>query len=727
MTFSLKSKSPAIFLTLLGSALLLGLLLFWSLRGSIWTRADSQILDLFYRQALQSGFTPHASAPIVYLSLTDESYEYFGKNVLDRSDLAKINETLVQLNPEAVAYDIIFAHPSEPAADRRFAESVKTLGKVYLPLAFELSEQERHFLDSDKRSFAHLQDHALPPLREGGRPQAFSAVRSLMQLEAFADASYGSGHINSAPDPDGIHRHQALLVKVGSLYFPSLSFAMFLDYAGVSSEQIRIDWGRAIHIPADAGKYLEEDLVVPIDRQGRSFIPFPQTWGNDFPNMSAHNLLEYAKDVNLHGNLTEFFEGKFVLIGDLPQGATDIGPTTLEENVPLIATHAALLNAFITQSFYESWSQRSGLLFLFALGLLLILSAAPRKSWGFYSCGTLLLVGLIGFCWFEIIHFRLFPIVTLGGSMLVLFIGLTIGQQVISLERQAFIRDAFAKFVPETVVAELLSHPEKLTLGGEERELSILFADLQNFTSISEQLPPQQLVRMLNEFLSEMTHIILEEGGTIDKYFGDAIMAEFGAPLPRQDHADRAVTTALKMQRRLRELQKNRAQQQLPALKCRIGINTGSVIVGNMGADRFFDYTVIGDAVNLASRLEDANKRYQTSLMISEFTHQALTPGRFLSRPLDVIRVKGKQEAVKVFEVYGESSDSIEPELLNYYQSYQKAFEAYLAQDFTLALEKFAATLQYRPDDPVSKKLIARIVTMNQNDLPESWDGAIQM
>lgn len=727
MIFSLKSKFPTIFLSLPGSALLLGLLLFWGLRGSIWTRADSQIIDVLYRQALQFGFTPSASAPIVYLSLTDASYEYFGKNVLDRSDLARINETLLQFNPEAVAYDIIFSHPSEAAADQRFAESVQALGKAYLPVAFELSEQDRHFLDSDKRSFAHLQKHALPPLHEKGRPHPLSAVRGLMQLDNFADASYGSGHINSAPDPDGIHRHQALLVRVGPLYFPSLSFAMYLDFADVSFDRVNIDWGRAIHIPADAGKYLEKDLIIPIDRQGRAFIPFPQRWGADFPNMSAHNLLEYAKDVNLHGNLTEFFEGKFILIGDLPQGATDIGPTTLEDNVPLIATHAALLNAFITQNFYRRWSQSSGLLLVLALGLLLILSAAPRKSYLFYSCGTLLLLGLTGFSWLEIVHFRFFPIVTLGGSLLLLFIGLIIGKQLVSSEQQAFIRDAFAKFVPETVVAELLSHPEKLTLGGEGRELSILFADLQDFTSIAEQLSPQQLVRLLNEFLSEMTHIILEEGGTIDKYFGDAIMAEFGAPLPSRDHADQAVTAALRMQRRLQELQKSWTQQQLPPLKCRIGINTGSVIIGNMGADRFFDYTVIGDAVNLASRLENANKRYQTSLMISEFTYQALSPGRFLSRPLDVIRVKGKQEAVKVFEVYGKSSDSIEPELLSYYQSYQEAFEAYLAQDFTLALEKFASTLHYRPDDPVSKKLIARIVTMDQTELPESWDGAIQM
>ena len=682
----------------------------------MWTRPDFQLLDLLYRQAVRAGFAPPASAPIVYLSLTDESYEYFGKNVLDRGDLAAINETLAQFNPEAVAYDIIFAHPGEPTADRRFAESIQALGKVYLPVAFELSEQKRPFIEQDTTAFARLQQDACPAIHEQGSPQPLSAIRALMQVEAFADAAHNSGHINSRPDPDGIHRRQALLVNVASSYFPALSFAMFFDYAKIDFDRLSVVWGHSIHIPAEAGRYLEEDLIIPIDRQGRTFIPFPQKWGADFPNMSAHKLLEYAKDPNLQGNLTEFFEGKFVFIGDLPQGSTDIGPTPLDENVPLIAIHAALLNAFFTGGFYRSWSLQAGLLLFLTLGLLLILSAAPRKSWIFYSSGSLMLAGLVGLSWFEMLHGRLFPLAALGGSVFVLFLGLTIGLHVVSSEQQAFIRDAFAKFVPETVVAELLSHPEKLTLGGEERELSILFADLQDFTSISEYLPPQQLVRLLNEFLSEMTEIILEEGGTIDKYFGDAIMAEFGAPLPRWDHADRTVIAALKMQRRLRELQQRWVEQQLPALKCRIGINTGTVIIGNMGADRFFDYTIIGDAVNLASRLEEANKLYQTSLMISEFTYRALTPGRFLSRPLDVLKVKGRQEAVKVFEVYGESSDSVEPMLLKYYQSYQEAFDAYLAKDFTCALEKFAQSLHYCPDDPVSKTMIARIANMTWND-----------
>jgi adenylate cyclase len=277
------------------------------------------------------------------------------------------------------------------------------------------------------------------------------------------------------------------------------------------------------------------------------------------------------------------------------------------------------------------------------------------------------------------------------------------------------------------VVEELLSQPEKLTLGGEERELTILFADLENFTGLSEQLPPQQLVLLLNEYFSEMTQIIIEEGGTIDKYIGDAIMAEFGAPLPVERHADQAVSAALKMQRRLQDLQATWAAKDLPELKCRIGIHTGSVIVGNMGSDRVFDYTVIGDAANLASRLQGANKHYRTYLMISESTSQALTPGRFLTRMLDVIKVKGRETAVTVFEVYGKSSDTIASEDLKYYQLYQEAFVAYLDRNFALALEKFASALQIRPNDPAAKDMISRIVSLSPEELPKNWDGSIKL
>jgi adenylate cyclase len=250
---------------------------------------------------------------------------------------------------------------------------------------------------------------------------------------------------------------------------------------------------------------------------------------------------------------------------------------------------------------------------------------------------------------------------------------------------------------------------------------------LENFTAIAEDMVPAELVSLLNEYLSEMTDIILVHEGIIDKYQGDAIMAEFGAPLALPNHADMAVRAALAMQRRLRQLRHEWEKRGLPALRCRVGINTGSMVVGNMGSRQVFDYTVMGDPVNLASRLESANKLYCTYVMISEYTYSQLSPGMFHLRVLDVIKVKGKSRAVKVFEVYGETEEEIDAKDLLYYQTYHEAFEAYLSRNFATAQAQFTQALSIRPDDPATQAMLARLETLHPNDLPDDWDGSVAL
>ncbi len=700
---------------------------FWWLVGTVWTRTDFQVLDVFYRYAVNEGYNPPPSRQIVYLGITNESYTYFGKNVLDRRDLADMNRILKRFAPQSVAYDIIFPRPSEPRADQEFAESIEELGCVYLPVAFDVTQEPQPFQWQKSPSYNVLQERLLKQPVETSSGQPLYGTSALLQWKAFFGKAVNSGHVNAVVDADGVYRHHPMLIKIDSAYAPTLTLSVFLDYVGVPFEEILIDWGNEIRIPATEDSYLDADVVIPIDEHGLAFIPFIEGWGKDFSAMPVHALLEYAQDVNLEGNLIDFFEGKFVFVVDVSQGISDIGSTPLEENAPLVMIHAALLNGMLTRSFYRQWQMTPTLALIFVAGLMIVLSMLPRASWVLYSTGILLVLGLTGFTWHQLLHFTLFPLVTVAGSVLFLFVSSIMTLQVMTSRQQAFIRGAFAKYLPDSVVEELLTHPDKLSLGGEEREISILFSDLQNFTTISEQLSPQELVKLLNEYLSEMTAIILNEGGIIDKYLGDAIMAEFGAPLPVADHADRAVSAALNMQRRLEELQQNWAERNLPELKCRIGIHTGPVIIGNMGSDRVFDYTVIGDTANLASRLEGANKLYNTFLMISESTYHALTPDRFLTRLLDVIAVKGKSKAVKVFEVYGETTDPAMSKEQPYYKTYQAGFEAYLNRNLTLALERFALALQLRPNDPASRWLISRIAALNLDELSSDWDGSVKL
>jgi adenylate cyclase len=450
------------------------------------------------------------------------------------------------------------------------------------------------------------------------------------------------------------------------------------------------------------------------------FIPYTQ----GFTEVEAHSLLQYHDNEDLRGNLAELLEGKLIIVADVSTG-TDIGKTPLKDNISKVVMHSSLLNGLLTNTFYRKWSFWNVIGLICLLGIFLALSALLRPAWILYATGGVILIGLIALTWFQFTNFILFPIVTAGGSFLSVFLGLLIGLQVAISKDQAFIHNAFAKYVPEKVVNELLAHPELLRLGGEERILTILFSDLENFTAIAENMLPSELVSLLNEYLSEMTSIILAQNGIIDKYQGDAIMAEFGAPLTLPNHADMAVCAALAMQRRLRELRLLWQKRGLPPLRCRVGINTGPVVIGNMGSHQVFDYTAMGDAVNLASRLESANKLYHTYLMISESTYEYLSPDMFRVRLLDVIAVKGKSKAVKVFEVYGETSEEIAPKDALYYQTYHTAFGAYLSRNFAAARQQFGSALSLRADDPASQAMIARISTLNPSDLPDDWDGSI--
>lgn len=701
---------------------------FWGLRGVFWTEADFQLIDLFYRRAVIEGKGPPVSPQILYVTVTDASYDAFGTNTLDRADLARVNTVLAELGAEAVGFDIIFARPSREKADQEFAASLKNLGTAYLPAGFALSDTPAPFHWKSGSAYQQYRDDVLFKPVERGEAGPFYAVYALMQMDSFALSAMGSGHISARSDSDGVYRHAPMLIRVGEEgYAPALSLSMFLDYMRIPSDRIVVEWGDRIVIPALKGSFLERDVVIPIDSRGRTYVPYPGRWGEKFPGIEAHRLLDYYDKPDLRGNLLEYFEGNLVILCDVSVGTADLGQTTLEGDVPLVMIHSALLNGMLTNTFYRKWDFKHTLLLIIAMGFTLGAAAVFRSSWVLYVTGAALVSVAVFLTWFELADFRLFPLVSVAASVLVIGLGMIVGIEWGVTRERSFIRNAFSKYVPEKVVQELLVKPELLALGGEERVMTVLFSDLAGFTSISEGMTPTDLVYLLNEYLTEMTRIILNEGGIVDKFEGDAIMAEFGAPLPLPDHADFAVRAGLMMQQRLRELRVDWQEKGLPEMRCRVGINTGAMVVGNMGSDQVFDYTVIGDAVNLASRLEGANKRYDTCLMISEFTLKELTPGVFRTRILDVIRVKGKTEAVKVYEVFGKASESVGPEQEAYVKAYEDGFYAYLARDFNAARSSFEKALSIRPDDPASLDLIERMGGLDPARLPEEWDGSIAL
>jgi adenylate cyclase len=287
-----------------------------------------------------------------------------------------------------------------------------------------------------------------------------------MSLDDFSEVAFHSGHITLFSDSDGVYRHMPMLVKIDSLYFPALALSVFLNYAQVPFADIMVDWGHKIIIPAKPDSFLDHDIIIPIDTHGRTFIPYIQAFGQDFQQMTAHDLLKYHAEEHLQGNLTEFFEGKFVIVTDISAGL-DLGHIPLAENTLKVTSHAALLNGLLQNTFYRKWSFWQTMGLICALSMILGISALPRSSWFLYLTGLIVFIGIMGLTWQQFIRFSLFPIVTVGGSVLFIFFGLVVGLQMAISKDQAFIRSAFSKYVPEAVVNELLVHPERLKLGGE--------------------------------------------------------------------------------------------------------------------------------------------------------------------------------------------------------------------------------------------------------------------
>jgi adenylate cyclase len=290
-----------------------------------------------------------------------------------------------------------------------------------------------------------------------------------------------------------------------------------------------------------------------------------------------------------------------------------------------------------------------------------------------------------------------------------------------------FIKGAFGKYLSPDVVAEISEDPSALTLGGEKRPLSLLFSDLSGFTTLSEEMDAEELIALLNEYLHDMTQVVFEENGYLDKYIGDAIMAFWNAPKEVPDHADRAMRTAIFMQRRMTALNERWSADdpEHVSLKVRIGVHTGEVVVGNVGGEERFDYSAIGDAVNLAARLEPANKTYDTLNMVSEVT---LAAGRdeYRVRELDFIAVKGKDEPVKVYELLEFAGEELPPAKEKALEEYAAGMEAYRQHDWTGAMARFQAGLDACPDDGPCALYVTRCRENIDDPPPPDWDFVVR-
>ncbi len=595
------------------------------------------------------------------------------RSPVPRDFLATLHGAIMKAQPWMVAYDVFFKDPSFPDADRAL-----------------------------ERAIAGTTTYAVAPMREDGavdRP-----------LPAFAELLTGVGLADLPFNPfDATVRTARLRYATKEGPFPTFAALLATAAAGDSAEAAIRDEAKAPGIgPLSTTPFLGDG--------GEFFIRFSAPPGK---SGSAENAFKsYSAALVAKGLIpAAWLAEKIVLVGAAYEDLKDTYATpyfaraTRFARMSGVELHANILSSLLTGQFYYALRPWQGVALLLAVSLLVALPSALagpfRAALAALGVAALEVAGAVAcFRAFGVVLPVVSPLIAAGLSC-----GAGLGFQALTEGRsRRYIKSAFARYVPPAVVERLSEDPEGLKLGGEQRDVTSLFSDIASFTSISERMDPQTLVGFLNEYLGRMNEELFRRGATLDKYEGDAIIAFFNAPLVVPDHARAAVLAALGMRRVDREISAAWSQRLGREVVTRIGLNAGPAVVGNVGSEGRFDYTAIGDTINLASRLEGANKFYGTTILAAEPVIAALAESALpiLSRPVDRVRVKGKQVPIRLYEVVGERAE-IGAELMGtLFTPYLEAVELLEAARLSEARTLAEKILSAHPADGPTASLLKR-------------------
>lgn len=644
-----------------------------------------------YQRNLQNKFYDYdsASSEIVIVAIDEKSLKPDALGPLTkwpRENYARAIGILNAHNAAAIGIDITFPDASAYGTedDGSLAETLAANNNVVLAA--------RYFFDEGKRRFEWPN-------------------RTILEAGPLL------GWINIQLDNDGFVRSLPLFSQSDKGVIDAFSLALARIYLRAEPSDYHVtngifDFSDKIHIPAFARK----DKTSGEDVNFMYINYFAQP--NKFTHISFSDLLN-ENLVDKQGNHIDFRD-KIVIIGPTAIDLQDdyLSPVSEGVRMPGVEIHANNVQTVITQKFLRDQSQMS--LWLTILGFLMVnvivlsfLKVRYAIPLALLEILGMLVGGIVAYE-YRILVNVVYPIL----MILLSFMGTYLLRFITEQKERQFIEGAFGHYVNKDVVRQIKKDPHMLELGGAKRQITVFFSDIAGFTTVSEQLKPEDLVKFLNEYLGEMTEIIIGHQGTLDKYEGDAIMAFWNAPISQHDHQLHACMAALENQKRLAELRNKWAKLNLPELKVRIGLNSGEAVVGNMGSQNRFDYTAMGDNVNLASRLESINKQYGTYLIISESTYSAVKD-QMVCRELDLIRVKGKTEPVRIYELLAKKEDET-TETAAKLKTFAEGLALYREKKFTEAKGRFASL----GDDDAPAKIFAQRCEEFINHSPaENWDG----
>lgn len=539
----------------------------------------------------------------------------------------------------------------------------------------------------------------------------------------LSSASEHFSFFSNEADGDAINRWATLVANINGVVLPSLSLKTAVSYLNRGIEITFDEIGVSSIRLYDKEDWSAETIDIPVDPLGLGRVLINHRGpSRTFPHFSLADAYNDTFTAEQKSRLKD----SILLLGATATGTNDIRPNPFDAMIDGVENHAAVIDNIINQDFYkrplEIFSTERNILLAVGISSTFLFSILSPVGSGILLILTLGAIFLSDY--FYYFNDGVWLYTGVPSLLLLLIFGLTIFHRFAVEQREKRqIRGVFQHYLSPEVIDDILSQSGSLGLGGARKDLTVFFSDVRSFTTISESLTPEKLSDVMNRYFTPMTSIILQSKGVLDKYIGDAIMAFWGAPLKLENHPDIACTCSLAMLDELDRLREEFAKEGLPAIDIGIGLNTGPMSVGNMGSEERFTYTVMGDSVNLGSRLEGLTKDYGVKIIISEYTYEKITKEIFYTRELDDIRVKGKNIPVRIYELIRPKSFKSEAIINDFIASFSKGRQAYLRQNWDEALDCFSRCLEIKSDDKASQLYIDRIEQFKIESPGINWDG----
>jgi adenylate cyclase len=658
---------------LLACASITAITLLYYSQNSFLEAIEAKTYDLRYKN-MRGALTPNPDIAII--AIDDKSIAELGRFPWTRTEYARLINKLSEAGAKVVLFDAFFPEHESEQADQAFASAAKLAGNVVLATHFDFD-------------------------------QNFNISGQLGSIPEIENSVSGVGHINFLPENDGVNRRNMLLIDDGGKLKPSLGLMGAMAALGEKEfvpGAFEVTLGQR-HIPVSADYPAKGIYAAWVNFTGPPGI-YPRFSFSDVVNGRVAPAL---------------LKGKVLFVGATALGVYDMRVTPFDGNTPGVEVHATIADNIISERFVRQAGMEALLDIIFII-LLGGVSYYLTTHLRLYTALPVTLLLSVGYVWVSYEFFLNGHWVSMTYPPIAAFTALLVGEsfRFLVLERSARkMRAMFSSYLSDKLVARLEKDPDAAKLGGDSKEVTVLFTDIKGFTSFSENHTPQEVVARLNEYLGEMVKLVEQFDGTVDKFIGDGIMIYWGAPLTQPDHAELAVACIYAMRKKMNELRIKWKKEGVELFYIRGGLQSGEVVAGNIGFEgKKMDYTVIGDTVNQAARLESSAKYYGVGFLVGESTYER-TSKVCVYRELDIIRVIGKQLPVRIYEPAG-FSVGMEDALIGQFNA---ALALYRERKWSEARQSFASILQQLPDDKPCKIYMERCDYFAETPPPEDWDG----